>query len=65
MAGLAILGAVFVVLPGVVVDHDLSGAHVTAPDRLKAVNDVRTTLLQVIGGLVVLSARTPRGVNCV
>lgn len=40
-------------LPGVVVDHDLAGASVAAQDRLKAVNDVRTTLLQVVGGLVV------------
>lgn len=53
-AGLVILGTVFVVLPGVVVDHDLSGASVAVQDRLKAVNDVRTTLLQVVGGLVVL-----------
>ncbi|WP_245173680.1 pentapeptide repeat-containing protein [Streptomyces aureus] len=53
-AGLVILGTVFVVLPGVVVDHDLAGASVAAQDRLKAVNDVRTTLLQVVGGLVVL-----------
>ncbi|MEV8428424.1 hypothetical protein [Streptomyces chartreusis] len=53
-AGLAVLGTVFVVLPGVVVDHDLAGASVAAQDRLKAVNDVRTTLLQVVGGLVVL-----------
>ncbi|TQL18249.1 uncharacterized protein YjbI with pentapeptide repeats [Streptomyces sp. SLBN-134] len=53
-AGLGVLGAVFVVLPGVVVDHDLAGASVAAQDRLKAVNDVRTTLLQVVGGLVVL-----------
>ncbi|MGW1327829.1 pentapeptide repeat-containing protein [Streptomyces antibioticus] len=52
--GLVVLGAVFVVLPGVVVDHDLAGASVAAQDRLKAVNDVRTTLLQVVGGLVVL-----------
>lgn len=51
---LAVLGTVFVVLPGVVVDHDLAGASVAAQDRLKAVNDVRTTLLQVIGGMVVL-----------
>ncbi|MFI8841605.1 hypothetical protein ACIGW1_01470 [Streptomyces sp. NPDC053780] len=48
------LGVLFVVLPGVVVDHDLAGASVAAQDRLKAVNDVRTTLLQVVGGLVVL-----------
>ncbi|WP_443073308.1 pentapeptide repeat-containing protein [Streptomyces sp. NBC_01451] len=53
-AGLAVLGTVFVVLPGVVVDHDLAGASVAAQDRLKAVNDVRTTLLQVVGGLAVL-----------
>ncbi|MEU1024523.1 pentapeptide repeat-containing protein [Streptomyces sp. NPDC005904] len=51
---MVVLGAVFVLLPGVVVDHDLAGARVAAQDRLKAVNDVRTTLLQVIGGLVVL-----------
>jgi hypothetical protein len=53
-AGLAVLGAVLVVLPGVVVDHDLAGASVAAQDRLKAVNDVRTTLLQAVGGMVVL-----------
>ncbi|MFD8566808.1 pentapeptide repeat-containing protein [Streptomyces sp. NPDC059639] len=53
-AGLALLGTAFVVLPAVVVDHDLAGASVTAQERLKAVNDVRTTLLQVVGGLVVL-----------
>ncbi|MFJ3204781.1 pentapeptide repeat-containing protein [Streptomyces sp. NPDC086989] len=53
-AGLVILGTVVVVLPGVVVDHDLAGASVAVQDRLKAVNDVRTTLVQVVGGLVVL-----------
>ncbi|MEV8315079.1 pentapeptide repeat-containing protein [Streptomyces sp. NPDC059900] len=53
-AGLAVLGAVLVVLPGVVVEHDLAGASVAAQDRLKAVNDVRTTLLQAVGGMVVL-----------
>ncbi|MFG3028551.1 pentapeptide repeat-containing protein [Streptomyces sp. NPDC048253] len=53
-AGLAVLGAVLVLLPGVVVDHDLAGASVPAQDRLKAVNDVRTTLLQAVGGVVVL-----------
>ncbi|WP_371777712.1 pentapeptide repeat-containing protein [Streptomyces sp. NBC_01438] len=53
-AGLVVLGTGFVLLPGVVVDHDLAGASVAAQDRLKAVNDVRTTLLQVVGGLVVL-----------
>ncbi|MFE6822027.1 pentapeptide repeat-containing protein [Streptomyces sp. NPDC057690] len=54
LAGLAVLGAVLVLLPGVVVDHDLAGASVAAQDRLKAVNDVRTTLLQAVGGVVVL-----------
>ncbi|MFE9399253.1 pentapeptide repeat-containing protein [Streptomyces flavidovirens] len=53
-AGLAVLGALLFVLPGVVVDHDLAGASVAAQDRLKAVNDVRTTLLQTVGGMVVL-----------
>ncbi|MFF3200685.1 pentapeptide repeat-containing protein [Streptomyces sp. NPDC002962] len=54
VVGLAVLGAVLVLLPGVVVDHDLAGARVAAQDRLKAVNDVRTTLLQAVGGMVVL-----------
>ncbi|GAB2819038.1 pentapeptide repeat-containing protein [Streptomyces daliensis] len=53
-AGLAVLGTLFVVLPGVVVGHDLAGATVAPKDRLKAVSDVRTTLLQAVGGLVVL-----------
>lgn len=48
------LGTVLVLLPDVVVDHDLAGASVAAQDRLKAVNDVRTTLLQAVGGMVVL-----------
>lgn len=52
--GLVVLGTVFFVLPGLVVDHDLAGRSVAPQDRLKAVNDVRTTLLQVIGGLVLL-----------
>ncbi|TPQ16486.1 pentapeptide repeat-containing protein [Streptomyces sporangiiformans] len=51
---MAVLGTVLVVLPGMVVDHDLAGASVAAQDRLKAVNDVRTTLLQAVGGMVVL-----------
>ncbi|MFJ6083012.1 pentapeptide repeat-containing protein [Streptomyces sp. NPDC092369] len=52
--GLAVLGVLFVVVPGAVVDHDLAGGAVAPQDRLKAVNDVRTTLLQVAGGSVVL-----------
>ncbi|MEV6758589.1 pentapeptide repeat-containing protein [Streptomyces sp. NPDC051214] len=53
-AALATLGALLVVLPGAVVDHDLAGASVAPQDRLKAVNDVRTTLLQAVGGMVLL-----------
>ncbi|MFD9460393.1 hypothetical protein [Streptomyces sp. NPDC060027] len=41
VVGLAVLGTVFVFLPGVVVDHDLAGAAVAPQERLKAVNDVR------------------------
>ena len=52
--GLAVLGAAFVVLPGMVVRHDLAGASVTAQDRLNAVSGARTTMLQAIAGLVVL-----------
>ncbi|MFE2068489.1 pentapeptide repeat-containing protein [Streptomyces sp. NPDC059467] len=51
---LAALGAVLLVLPGLVVDHDLAGGHLSAADRLNAVNNVRTTLLQAVGGTVVL-----------
>ncbi|MEU4653794.1 pentapeptide repeat-containing protein [Streptomyces sp. NPDC023723] len=53
-AVLAAVGALLVVVPGLVVDHDLAGASVAAQDRLTAVNDVRTTLLQAVGGMVVL-----------
>ncbi|MDQ0585280.1 pentapeptide repeat-containing protein [Streptomyces rishiriensis] len=35
-AGLAVLSAVLVLLPGVVVDHDLAGASVAAPDRVES-----------------------------
>ncbi|MET8956818.1 pentapeptide repeat-containing protein [Streptomyces sp. NPDC004393] len=54
IAALAVLGVVFVVLPSVLVDHDLAGAHIAPQDRLNAINNVRTTLLQALGGLVVL-----------
>ncbi|MFE2140712.1 hypothetical protein ACFXA3_02965 [Streptomyces sp. NPDC059456] len=49
-AGLAVLSVSLLVLPGLVVDHDPAGARLAATDRLNAVNDVRTTLLQAIGG---------------
>ncbi|MGP2439699.1 pentapeptide repeat-containing protein [Streptomyces sp. JW3] len=53
-AVLAAVGALLILVPGMVVDHDLAGASVAAQDRLTAVNDVRTTLLQAVGGMVVL-----------
>jgi hypothetical protein len=52
-----VLGALSVgllVLPGLVVDHDLAGGRLAAADRLNAVNTVRSTMLQAIGGAVVL-----------
>lgn len=57
VVALAVLGlsiTIFLVLPGWVVHHDLAGAHIEATDRLNAVNAVRTTLLQAVGGAVVL-----------
>ncbi|MFB6708109.1 pentapeptide repeat-containing protein [Streptomyces sp. NPDC056333] len=54
LAVLSVVSVAFLVLPGLVVDHDLAGAHLAAADRLNAVNNVRTTLLQAIGGAVVL-----------
>lgn len=54
VAALAVLFVVLLVLPGMVVDHDLAGGHLAAADRMSAVNDVRTTLLQAVGGAVVL-----------
>ncbi|WP_445528845.1 hypothetical protein [Streptomyces cyslabdanicus] len=54
MVALAALSVTLLVLPGFVVDHDLAGERLAAADRLSAVNNVRTTLLQAIGGAVVL-----------
>lgn len=51
---IVLLGVVLLVLPGLIVDHDLAGGHLAAADRLNAVNNVRTTLLQTVGGAVVL-----------
>ncbi|MEW2632825.1 pentapeptide repeat-containing protein [Streptomyces sp. NPDC048389] len=53
-AGVAVLGAVLVLLPGLIVDHELAGRSLAPQDRLKAVNDVRTTLLQAVGGMILL-----------
>ncbi|MFE4752442.1 pentapeptide repeat-containing protein [Streptomyces mirabilis] len=54
LAVLAALALVVVVLPGLVVERDLGGARISAAERLAAVNNVRTTLVQAIGGAVVL-----------
>ncbi|WP_371594567.1 pentapeptide repeat-containing protein [Streptomyces virginiae] len=54
LAGLAGLTVVVVVLPGLVVERDLGGARISAAERLGAVNNVRTTLVQAVGGAVVL-----------
>lgn len=54
MAALAALAVVVVVLPGLVVEHDLGGDQISAAERLGAVNNVRTTLIQAVGGAVVL-----------
>ncbi|MFF3289148.1 pentapeptide repeat-containing protein [Streptomyces sp. NPDC003023] len=42
------------VLPSAVVDRELAGSDIAPQDRLKAVNDVRTTLLQAVGGVILL-----------
>ncbi|WP_336111177.1 pentapeptide repeat-containing protein [Streptomyces sp. PTD9-10] len=54
LAVIVLLGVVLLVLPGLIVDHDLAGGHLAAADRLNAVNNVRTTLLQTVGGAAVL-----------
>lgn len=54
LAALGLLTTILLVLPGWVVRHDLAGGHIEATDRLNAVNNVRTTLLQTVGGAVVL-----------
>lgn len=51
-AALLLFGAGFIELPGMVVDHDLGTGHVAPQDRLTAINDVRTTLLQMAAGVV-------------
>ncbi|MDQ6948066.1 MAG: pentapeptide repeat-containing protein [Actinomycetota bacterium] len=54
LGGLAVLvvAAVIVVFPAVLVRP---AGKITATERLKAENDVRTTLIQALGGLVLLS----------
>jgi hypothetical protein len=52
-AGLG-MSLLVVAVPGWLVDHDLAGSRVEDKDRLSAVASARTTLLQAVGGLVVL-----------
>lgn len=52
VVGVFVLGVAFIELPGMVVDHDLGTGHVAPQDRLTAINDVRTTLLQAVAGVV-------------
>ncbi|MFE9637075.1 pentapeptide repeat-containing protein [Streptomyces sp. NPDC006463] len=54
LAVLAALAVVVVVLPGLVVERDLGGDRISAAERLGAVNNVRATLIQAVGGAVVL-----------
>ncbi|WP_223297406.1 pentapeptide repeat-containing protein [Catenulispora acidiphila] len=54
MAGALMFGIGFIVLPGMVVDHDLGAGHVAPQDRLTAINNVRTTLLQTAAGVALL-----------
>jgi hypothetical protein len=57
LAGAAIalvFGIAFIVLPGIVVSHDLGAGHVAPQDRLTAINNVRTTLLQTAAGVALL-----------
>jgi hypothetical protein len=54
VSGTAVLFLVIVLLPELVVDHDLGGAHIPPQDRLSATNNTRATLLQTVGGLVLL-----------
>lgn len=54
LAVLAALAVVVVVLPGLVVERDLGGDRISPAERLGAVNNVRTTLIQAVGGAVVL-----------
>ena len=50
--GVLLLSIAFVELPGMIVGHDLGAGHVSPQDRLTAINNVRTTLLQTAAGVV-------------
>ena len=50
---LVLLWMCVLVLPGLLVDRDLGpGQHLPPAERVKAQNDVRTTLLQGVAGLL-------------
>lgn len=48
-------GAVVVLLPGMLVTRDAAGLSLTGAERVGAVNQVRTTLLQGLGGAVLIA----------
>lgn len=50
----AVLAACVVLAPAWIVQHDLGAAGLPAADRLKAVNDVRSTVLQGLAAVVAL-----------
>ncbi|MEV6350899.1 pentapeptide repeat-containing protein [Actinoplanes sp. NPDC051851] len=52
MVCVALLGAALMMLPAIVVDHDLGRRPITSSDRLSAINSVRATLLQLTAGIV-------------
>jgi hypothetical protein len=52
LAGIGLLVAALILLPGIVVDHDLGQRQIGSQDRLTAINNVRATLLQTTAGIV-------------
>jgi uncharacterized protein YjbI with pentapeptide repeats len=56
LAGATVFAAAIWTVPSMVVDHDLAGAAMESKDRVSAINNVRTTLLQALGGMAVFAA---------
>lgn len=48
-------GVVVVVLPGMLVTRDAAGLSLTGAERVGAINQARTTLLQALGGVVLIA----------
>lgn len=51
---LVVMVASVVLLPPFVVEYDVRGVQLSPQDRLKAINDVRVTMLQLFGGVAIL-----------